>query len=400
MTTDEINKRKNTVLTNFFTGQKIMSESIGNNALTPRFGFSIKNNNASESKSVALFSGCFDFTEQIVNEQVKNGMAKGYSTIKQGINDLLSSAGYPVDAVLATLPEDQDNDLVIVPNDSKKSIESFKRYFRSNPHFIKNIIVTIGGNDPNAFSSVINFQNKMYPFKSMAKNEIDMTKYYDRMQYSQNKIEIPFAEGEVEISDQLWMDICVPADTTYKIVIELYTGDNISFHDKNENYLGTIEATKSIVLWFDETGEFIFDKQELYETFILHPAPCTGGGSGMSGLRQNSTVIEMEKTDNRTSLSFNEYSAPTNIVIRLKTGGEFLVHADTMLENIWHSICLYNNTSEEITIDSFYIWGDSRSKPITIPAGKSFYLILVRIGDILLIFGEGFLHHGFVNNPT
>lgn len=222
MTTDEINKRKNTVLTNFFTGQKIMSESIGNNALTPRFGFSIKNNNASESKSVALFSGCFDFTEQIVNEQVKNGMAKGYSTIKQGINDLLSAAGYPVDAVLATLPEDQDNDLVIVPNDSKKSIESFKRYFRSNPHFIKNIIVTIGGNDPNAFSSVINFQNKMYPFKSMAKNEIDMTKYYDRMQYSQNKIEIPFAEGEVEISDQLWMDICVPADTTYKIVIELY----------------------------------------------------------------------------------------------------------------------------------------------------------------------------------
>ena len=199
-----------------------MSESIGNNALTPRFGFSIKNNNESESKSVALFSGCLDFTEQIVNEQVKNGIAKGYSTIKDGINTLLSAAGYPVDAVLATLPEDQNDDLVIVPNDSKKSIESFKRYFRSNPHFIKNIIVTIGGNDPNAFSSVINFQNKMYPFKSMAKNEIDMTKYYDRMQYSQNKIEIPFAEGEVEISDQLWMDICVPADTTYKIVIELY----------------------------------------------------------------------------------------------------------------------------------------------------------------------------------
>lgn len=181
---------------------------------------------------------------------------------------------------------------------------------------------------------------------------------------------------------------------------ELYTGDNISFYGENGNYLGTIEATKSIILWFDETGEFIFDKQELYESFILHPAPCTGGGGGMSGLRQNSTVIEMEKTDNRTSLSFNEYSAPTKIVIRLKTGGEFLVHADTMLENIWHSIYLYNNTSEEITIDSFYIWGASRSKPITIPAGKSFYLILVRIGDILLIFGEGFLHHGFVNNPT
>lgn len=181
---------------------------------------------------------------------------------------------------------------------------------------------------------------------------------------------------------------------------ELYTGDNISFYGENENYLGTIEATKSIVSWFDETGEFIFDKQDLYESFILHPAPGSGGGGGMSGLRQNSTVIEMEKTDNRTSLSFNEYSAPTKIVIRLKTGGEFLVHADTMLENIWHSIYLYNNTSEEITIDSFYIYGGSDSKPITIPAGESFYLILVRIGDILLIFGEGFLHHGFVNNPT
>ena len=181
---------------------------------------------------------------------------------------------------------------------------------------------------------------------------------------------------------------------------ELYTGDNISFYDENENYIGTIEATKSIESWFDATGEFLFNKQELYESFIMHPAPCTDGGSGMSGLRQNSTVIEMEKTDNRTSLSFNEYRAPTNIVIRLKTGGEFLVYADTMLENIWHKISLQNYTSEEITIDSFYIYGASSSSPITIPAGESFSLILVRIGDILLIFGKGFLHYGFVNNPT
>ncbi|MBO7201861.1 MAG: hypothetical protein J6V54_10780 [Bacteroidales bacterium] len=223
MTTAEINKRKDKVLTNYFTGKRIMSESIGNNALTPRFGFSVKNKNASTSKSIAIFSGQYDFTEQIVTEQVKSGVEKGYFNLKSGINTMLSAAGYPVDAVLATLPETENEDLVIMPNDNKKSIESFKRYFRTNPHFIKNIIVTIGGtNDPNAFNSVINFQNKMYPFKSMAKNEIDMSKYYDRMQYSQNKIEIPFSEGEVEISDQLWMDICVPADTTYKIVIELY----------------------------------------------------------------------------------------------------------------------------------------------------------------------------------
>lgn len=181
---------------------------------------------------------------------------------------------------------------------------------------------------------------------------------------------------------------------------ELYTGDNISVYDENEIYLGTIEATKSIESWYDAEGELLFDKQELYESFIMHPAPCTGGGGGMSGLRQNSTVIEMEKTDNRTSLSFNEYRAPTNIVIRLKTGGRFLLHAETMLENIWHRISLYNYTSEDITIDDFYIYGASSSSSITIPAGESFSLILVRIGDILLIFGEGFLHYGFVNNPT
>lgn len=59
---------------------------------------------------------------------------------------------------------------------------------------------------------------------------------------------------------------------------ELYTGDNISFYDENENYFGTIEATKSITSWFDETERLIFDKQTLYEIFILHPAPCTDGG--------------------------------------------------------------------------------------------------------------------------
>ena len=222
MTTEEINKRKDKVLTNYFTGKRIMSESIGHNALTPRFGFSVKNKNATVSKSIAIFSGHLDFTEQIVSAQITSGVGKGYSTLKNGINTIMTAAGYPVDAVLATMPEVDNEDIVMMPNDSKKSIESFKRYFRSNPHFIKNITVTVAGNDPNAFNSVINFQNKMYPYKSMAKNEIDMSKYYDRMQYSQNKIEIPFAEGEVEISDQLWMDICVPAETTYKIVIELY----------------------------------------------------------------------------------------------------------------------------------------------------------------------------------
>lgn len=222
MTTQEINKRKDKVLTNYFTGKRIMSESIGHNALTPRFGFSVKNKNATTSKSIAIFSGHLDFTEQILSAQVTSGVDKGYSGLINGINTIMSAAGYPVDAVLATLPETDGQDIVMMPNDNKKSIESFKRYFRSNPHFIKNITVTISGNDPNAFNSVINFQNKMYPYKSMAKNEIDLSKYYDRMQYSQNKIEIPFAEGEVEISDQLWMDICVPADTTYKIVIELY----------------------------------------------------------------------------------------------------------------------------------------------------------------------------------
>ena len=222
MTTRQINNRKDKVLTNYFTGKKIMSESIGNNALTPRFGFSVKNKNTDTSKSIAIFSGVYDFTDVILSAQVTDGVEKGYANVMQGINDILTSAGYPVDAVLATLPEGQNDDIVMMPNDNKKSIESFKRYFRSNPHFIKNITITVGGNDPNAFNSVINFQNKMYPYKSMAKNEIDMSKYYDRMQYSQNKIEIPFAEGEVEISDQLWMDICVPAETTYKIVIELY----------------------------------------------------------------------------------------------------------------------------------------------------------------------------------
>ena len=222
MTTEEINKRKNTVLTNYFIGKKIMSESIGHNALTPRFGFSVKNKNADTSKSIAIFSGIYDFTNVILSAQITNGVDKGYSAVMTGINDILTAAGNPVDAVLAYCPEGQNDDIVMVPNDNKKSIESFKSYFRSNPHFIKNIIITIAGNDPNAFNSVINFQNKMYPYKSMAKNEIDLSKYYDRMQYSQNKIEIPFAEGEVEISDQLWMDICVPADTTYKIVIELY----------------------------------------------------------------------------------------------------------------------------------------------------------------------------------
>ena len=191
-----------------------------NNVTTPRFSFSIANLDANESKSVALFAGILDTTEQIIYAQLQDGGS--YADVKAAINAMLTAAGYPVDAVLAAFPAgSEDNQkIVMAPADSTKSIEAFKRYFKTNAHFVKNI--TIVANNADGFNSTMNFCNKMYPFKRSSINEIDLSKFYTVNQYSQRKIEIPFAEGEMEISDQLWLDINIPAGEVYKITIELY----------------------------------------------------------------------------------------------------------------------------------------------------------------------------------
>ena len=216
MDKQQIINRSKKVLTNKFTGNM----EVLNNVTTPRFSFSIANLDSSESKCVALFCGILDTTEQIINAQLQaNG---SYADVKAAINTMLAAAGYPVDAVLASFPSgSEDNQqIVMTPADSTKSIEAFKRYFKTNAHFVKNI--TIVANSADGFNSTMNFCNKMYPYKRSAINEIDMSKFYTVNQYSQRKIEIPFAEGEMEFSDQLWLDINVPAGETYKITIELY----------------------------------------------------------------------------------------------------------------------------------------------------------------------------------
>jgi len=191
-----------------------------NNVTTPRFSFSIQNLDSSNSKCVAICSGILDTTEQIINAQLQE--EGSYADVMEAINTMLSNAGYPVDAVLATLPAGtvDGQKLVMVPADSTKSIEAFKRYFRTNAHFVKNITVVATSAD--GFNSVMNFCNKMYPYKRSSLSEIDLSKFYTVNQYSQTKIEIPFAEGEMEFSDQLWLDINVPAGETYKLTIELY----------------------------------------------------------------------------------------------------------------------------------------------------------------------------------
>ena len=216
MDKQQINQRANKVLTNKFTGNM----EVLNNVTTPRVSFSIQNLDGSESKCIALFCGILDTTEQIINAQLQDDGS--YADVKAAINAMLAAAGYPVDAVLATFPSgSEDNQkIVMAPADSTKSIEAFKRYFKTNAHFVKNI--TIVANNADGFNSTINFCNKMYPYKRSAINEIDMQKFLSVNQYNSKKIEIPFAEGEMEISDQLWLDINVPAGETYKLTIELY----------------------------------------------------------------------------------------------------------------------------------------------------------------------------------
>ena len=216
MDKQQIKQRAKKVLTNKFTGNM----EVLNNVTTPRFSFSIQNLDSSNSKCVAICSGILDTTEQIINAQLQE--EGSYADVMEAINTMLSNAGYPVDAVLATLPAGtvDGQKLVMVPADNTKSIEAFKRYFRTNAHFVKNI--TIVANNADGFNSTMNFCNKMYPYKRSAINEIDMSKFYTVNQYSQRKIEIPFAEGEMEFSDQLWLDINVPAGETYKTTIELY----------------------------------------------------------------------------------------------------------------------------------------------------------------------------------
>ncbi len=168
------------------------------NSITDKFSFSINNQHATKSVRVALLCG---------NASPSNAAA-------------MTSLGYPADALLADGTATYDSASVVMGcPDSSKTIKHSIQYLKHNPRNVKKI--TIVADDAASFNTSMSLAS-INPFHKEAEREIDLAQFFSRNQYQADRIEMEYANGELQFNDCLFWAISVPAATTMQIIVEFY----------------------------------------------------------------------------------------------------------------------------------------------------------------------------------
>lgn len=267
MNNREIVNRSKKILTNKFTG---MEKENVSNAIMNKFQFKIKNNTGATRKlaivpaylttiiSNSKFTGSGDAEvfkkemEDILNpgkiEVIKNVDFVGQATTKENVIqfsalttlveyiagrlatpqgdidqklimpvDALVAAGYPVDVILQDQTIQIDNkDFVMEAANPSKKIYDFLTYIKTNPCLLKE--VTIISTDKSAFSTDMEVAI-LDPFKRNPEQLIDMNQFYSKYQIAEDRIDLRFDKGELELSDVLLWTMNVPADAEMSIIL-------------------------------------------------------------------------------------------------------------------------------------------------------------------------------------
>lgn len=200
-------KRAEKELTNYFTGQPKQNNKMSlATSISDKFQFSIVNENAAAAKRVAIFTGN-------IRSKGTDCKSANYSTAATAA---LAAEGYIVDSVLC---DATDSNVSMRSVDSSKSIAHVMEYFRYNQRYVKK--VTIASNNVAAYNTSMSMCS-LNPFHKEAERDIDLNQYYKTSQYQNDKIEIEYTEGELQINDCLFWAINVPSSTTLQITIEFY----------------------------------------------------------------------------------------------------------------------------------------------------------------------------------
>lgn len=216
----EIMKRANRNLSNRADGaETIVLENADPNVeqgLGKVFGFTVTNGVAS-NVAMALIPANFN-TERYV---IDNGaVIKTYDNI-----DALNVAGFNVGAVLAdghasyTSTYSKVVDMTCVSTDPTRTIKQLLDFIKFNPQRLKHMDIISSNKNMFNGNLAVTFCN---PFYKNRIQEVQMTTFYSRFQYAEDRIGIDFADNSLEFSDLLLLTCTIPASATVQFILTFY----------------------------------------------------------------------------------------------------------------------------------------------------------------------------------
>lgn len=204
----EILQRSKKVLTNNFTGDKKMANvQTAQKAIGDKFGFKIVNG-AATAKKIGIIPAPYIPRDGYTIDLTAP------ATVTKHMHDLVAilAAGIVVDAVLddgiiAT-------SVVVTAAKSTANIQNFLEFIKTNPLPLKEILIV--STDASAFNGEIELR-KVSPFQLGAPQTIELNQFYDPYQQADDRITVKFGDNELELSDDLFMGLIVPAGATMDI---------------------------------------------------------------------------------------------------------------------------------------------------------------------------------------
>ena len=178
------------------------------------FNFTVTNH-SDANINMALIPANFD-TERFV---IDNGeVVKTYDNI-----DALNTAGFNVDAVLADGTANYNSrvmgktvNVTCAPTDPSKTIKLFLDYIKFNPQRLKHLEIISSQANSWTGNFSVTFCN---PFFDNKVQRINMSTFFSRFQYQDNRIAIDFTNNPLEFSDLLLLLYTIPAGATMQFVL-------------------------------------------------------------------------------------------------------------------------------------------------------------------------------------
>lgn len=181
------------------------------------FGFTVING-VNNNVNIALVPANFDTERYVIDD---GAVIKTYDNI-----DALNKAGFMVGAVLADGLASYTSDfakidvnMTCTSTDPTRTIKQLLDYIKFNPQRLKH--VDIISSDKNMFNGnlSVTFCN---PFYKNRVQEVQMTTFYSRFQYAEDRIGIDFADNSLEFSDLLLFTATIPAEATVQFIMKFY----------------------------------------------------------------------------------------------------------------------------------------------------------------------------------
>lgn len=204
----EILQRSKKVLTNNFTGDKKMANvPTAQKAIGDKFGFKIANASAT-AKKIGIIPAPY------IPRDGYNVDLDAPGTVTKHMHDItaITAAGIVVDAVLddGTIATNVN----VTAAKSTANIQNFLEFIKTNPLPLKEILIV--STDASAFNGEIELR-KVSPFQLGAPQTIELNQFYDPYQQADDRITVKFGDNELELSDDLFMGLIVPAGATLDI---------------------------------------------------------------------------------------------------------------------------------------------------------------------------------------